>query len=75
MKIIYSMYLLGLVALITSCADYPVKRGKNYTAIDRTERCMLRLVEKNGISATEAKEVCSDIFRHRYDGLGDNRRR
>lgn len=62
MKIIYSMYLVGLLALITSCADYPVKRGKNYTAIDRTERCTYRLVERNGVSALESVKVCKKIF-------------
>jgi hypothetical protein len=65
MKIIYSMYLVGLLALITSCADYPVKRGKNYTAIDRTERCTYRLVERNGVNATEAEKVCTKIFKNR----------
>jgi hypothetical protein len=56
----------------TACSGLPVKRGGS-TSIDRTERCVLRLVENNGISASEAEKVCSRIFRRNYDTIGIKR--
>ena len=70
MKIIYSIYLIGLLAILTSCADLPTKRGKNYTAIDRVHWCVIRMVEKNGVSPTEAESVCSRIFRRNMQDFG-----
>lgn len=60
-------YIL-LAGFLVSCSNYPIKRGK--TSIDKTESCVYRLVEKNGINATEAQRVCSDIFRNRVDNIG-----
>jgi len=56
-----------------SCSGFPTKRGNNYSSIDRIERCVLRLVEKNGISATEAEKVCTNIFRRSFDNIGDKK--
>lgn len=50
-----------LMVLLVGCSSGPQKR--NYTSIDRTEDCMLRLVEKNGVSPTEAENVCTRIHR------------
>lgn len=54
--------LIAMMVGFASCSGYPVKRGKNYTAIDRTERCTYRLVERNGVSALESVKVCKKIF-------------
>ena len=62
-------YLL-LAGLLVSCSGLPVQRSNNYTAIDRIEKCMLRLTEKNGVSPTEAERVCTNIFRRSFDTLG-----
>jgi hypothetical protein len=54
--------LLVLATLLASCST-PPRSGKSYTVIDRTEKCMLRLIEKNGVKPTEAEQVCSRIHR------------
>lgn len=64
-------YLL-LAGLLASCSQFPIERNGD-NSIDRTERCMLRLVEKNGVSATEAEKVCSKVFRRNYDTIGIKR--
>lgn len=65
-------YLL-LAGLLVSCSGLPTQRSNNYTAIDRIEKCMLRLTEKNGVSPTEAEKVCTNIFRRKYDNIGGNK--
>ncbi len=68
MKKLHIILLLPL--FVVSCSQFPIERNGNNT-IDRTEKCMLRLVEKNGVSASEAQRVCEDIFRQRYDTIGE----
>lgn len=67
------LLLIAMMIGFASCSGLPTQRGNNYTAIDRTERCVLRLVEKNGISASEAEKVCTNIFRRNFDNIGIKR--
>jgi len=61
-KIWFSLHLLVLFTVI-SCAGEPISR-EGGTTIDKVEKCTYRLIEKNGISATEAQKVCTSIFRN-----------
>lgn len=65
------LLLIAMMVGFASCSGLPVNR--NNSAIDRTERCVLRLVEKNGISALEAEKVYTKIFRRNFDNIGIKR--
>ena len=66
--------LIAMMVGFASCSLEPIKRGKKYTAIDRVHWCVLRMVEKNGVSPTEAESVCSRIFRRNMDNIGVHKR-
>jgi hypothetical protein len=65
----YYGYII-ITLLLTSCVSsrytykVPEKRGyKDLTTTEKVENCVYRLVEKDGIAADKAEEVCSKIFR------------
>ncbi len=62
------MKSLILLFALTSCAysKYPLYREpvkKDKTHVDRMNECVLRLIEKNGVNAKTAQEVCEKIYR------------
>ena len=57
-------YLL-LVLLFVSCSSHIPIRRTFTTVVDRMEKCVFRLVEKNGVSAIEAQKVCDKIYRRK----------
>ena len=72
MKKLHIMLILPL--FMVSCSGYPVKRYAG-TTTEKIEKCMYRLVERNGVTAKEAQEVCEATFRHRELPIGDHRLR
>lgn len=70
MKKLYVVLILPVFMI--SCSNIPIKRG-SVTSMDRTERCMYRLVERNGVNASEAQKVCDNVFRNRLDNIGIRR--
>jgi len=59
--------ILILLSSLTSCAysKYPQFRdpGKELTHTERLEKCIFRLVEKDGVKAEKASKICTGIFR------------
>lgn len=62
--------LIAMIIGFASCSGYPIKRGNNYTTVDKVHRCVVRLVERNGVNPTEAEQVCTNIFRRNIDKIG-----
>ena len=59
--------LIAIMIAFTSCAfDY----GNNYTSMDRVYKCMIRLIERNGISPQDARKVCTNTFLRQMDNIG-----
>ncbi len=61
-------YLL-IALMIVSCA-LPTNTRKKHkplyrTSIDRMYGCLIRLIEVNGIGATEAQKVCQKTLRRK----------
>jgi hypothetical protein len=48
---------------LVSCSQLPIQRNKKVNTNDRIEKCVLRLVESSGVSAKDAGETCTSIFR------------
>ena len=62
MKKLHMVLILPL--FILSCSNYPVKRYTG-TTMEKIEKCMYRLIERNGVDAEEAQKVCESTFRQR----------
>lgn len=59
---------LLLLLTLTSCALQMPERNtkkKEVTHNDKLETCLFRLVEKNGVEAKVAQEVCDKIYRRK----------
>jgi len=65
------MKLITLLILLTSCGHfkYPIQRSgtivRSTTNMVKLEKCVMRLIEQNGVAAKDASEVCTHIFRRK----------
>ena len=61
------MKILILITILSSCASsHPKFRNhgkKELTHTERLEKCIFRLVEKDGVKAEKASKICTGIFR------------
>jgi len=62
MKILILMTLVSCGHFKYTPYDKPVKK---LTHIDKMYNCVIRLIEQNGIGATEAQQVCEKTLRRR----------
>lgn len=62
-----TLLIATILLSVTSCALKPKYQGftepQKPTTLERIERCTYRLIEQNGIKASESQETCNKIFR------------
>lgn len=59
-----------LLVALSSCTQAPISRTRYSNSNDRIEKCVLRLVEKSGVTAKDAGKTCTRIFRRKMDNIG-----
>jgi hypothetical protein len=59
-----NLLLLGLLVVVTSCAEMMQQRQvPRQTVMEKEYQCVQKLVGDHGISASRAQKVCRKIFR------------